>query len=152
MLKRIKNIQTNTKSTKLSLLLGALLSVTMLSSMSYAGGLNNENKAEKVKHDSLMPVIRIEPKYPAEAVDHQLSGSVLLKFDVNSDGSTSNISVITSKPQGVFESAAVKALTQWQYKEHQQGVVSGNLVQLDFMFDDQAEKIHLVEGIRVDNH
>lgn len=43
------------------------------------------------------------------------SGYVQLKFDVDTTGNTENIQVIESQPEGVFDEAAVRALSKWKY-------------------------------------
>ena len=82
------------------------------------------------------PVKRVHPAYPEKAANNEMEGEVVLKFDITENGSTDNISVVKSSPQGVFDKSAVEALKQWKYKPRIQGGVAqrqtGLLVQLDF--------------------
>ncbi|NRB23287.1 energy transducer TonB [Shewanella sp.] len=43
------------------------------------------------------------------------SGYVQLQYDVDSKGKTENIQVIKSQPEGIFDDAAVRALSKWKY-------------------------------------
>lgn len=156
MFERIKHIQSNVKTSKLGLFALMALAVTGVTSMSYAGSVGAETgaKASSTYEQSAYqakPIKRIEPRYPAAAAAEQASGSVLLKFDVDQQGNAINIEVVKSKPEGLFDDSAVDALAQWKYEQHQYGVIADNYVQLDFMFDDKADKTHLIESIRVSN-
>lgn len=57
----------------------------------------------------------VEPVYPKQAFADKLNGSVIMSFTINLDGSISAIVVLESTPAGVFDSASVAALKQWQY-------------------------------------
>ena len=152
MFERIKHIQANVKTSKLGLVALMALAVTGVTSMSYAGSVGTKaSGAYEQSTYQAKPVKRIEPRYPAAAVADQASGSVLLKFDVDQQGNAINIEVVKSKPEGLFDDSAVDALAKWKYEQHQYGVIADNYVQLDFMFDDKADKTHLIESIRVSN-
>ncbi|MBV2130245.1 TonB family protein [Arsukibacterium indicum] len=64
------------------------------------------------------PVIleRAEPRYPVQAASDGVQGFVELQFNVEADGSTSNIQVIEAKPKRVFEQEAIRALARWKYQ------------------------------------
>ncbi|KKO45965.1 hypothetical protein WG68_08150 [Arsukibacterium ikkense] len=82
------------------------------------------------------PVVLIEPRYPIKAVENRIEGLVQLKFNVEPDGSTSDIVVIQAQPEGVFEKEAVRALQQWRYKPTADAAANkGVQVQLNFALD-----------------
>jgi TonB family protein len=93
-------------------------------------------QASKIKINDIPPSKRVEPHYPQIAVDNQLEGSVILRFDINKKGLTDNIEVVQSFPEGVFDISAVEALSQWEYRSSEQPnayqAQSGKFVQLDF--------------------
>ncbi|HEX5418386.1 MAG TPA: M56 family metallopeptidase, partial [Gammaproteobacteria bacterium] len=62
----------------------------------------------------VLPLIRVPPDYPPAALKEHKEGSVQLKFTIAKDGSTDNISVVSST-DSAFEDAAVKAVAQWRY-------------------------------------
>ncbi|MDN4501990.1 M56 family metallopeptidase [Alteromonadaceae bacterium BrNp21-10] len=100
------------------------------------------------------PVLRVEPKYPAIAVQKKWQGSVVLQFDISQTGATENVKVIKSQPENVFDAASIEALSQWQYKPR---IVGGKaqtqrdmLVQLDYQLQQEPASLpSMVEGITV---
>ena len=93
-------------------------------------------QASKIKINDIPPSKRVEPHYPQIAVNNQLEGSVILRFDINKKVLTDNIEVVQSFPEGIFDKSAVEALSQWEYQNDQQlnsnQELSGKFVQLDF--------------------
>ncbi len=71
-------------------------------------------RAEPAPDRRYMPVYKTMPTYPREAQDAKLEGWVLLEFDVNGEGQTTNIKVVESSDQ-VFDQAAVDAVAKFHY-------------------------------------
>jgi protein TonB len=63
----------------------------------------------------LVAMVRVEPVYPARASEKGLNGFVTVRFDVNPDGTVSNVAVVESTHR-VFEKAAVNAAKKFRYK------------------------------------
>ena len=63
-------------------------------------------------------VERVEPKFPPQAIRADIhSGSVTVKFTVETDGSVSNAVVTDAQPRrGVFDDAALRAVLKWKFK------------------------------------
>lgn len=80
-------------------------------------------------HAELSPVKRVEPTYPPEAVRAGTVGFVEVEFTVDASGKVTSVSVVSAKPARTFESAAVKAVKQWQFAP---GGDSRGKVRLDF--------------------
>jgi len=157
MFERIKHIKKNANASKLSLALVSVLSVTLLSGLSYAGNVGSagDSGAKGNNHqqkDDVMPIVRIEPKYPIQAARDNIEGAVVLKFDINLDGKVENISVVKAIPEDTFNKVATTALSQWKYDPKGQ-YHKGLLVQLDFRMgpDSTLDTSHLIEKIRVTN-
>lgn len=150
MIERINQIKMQQQgSSKLALLI-ALAACALISLFSYAG--NHAHNDVKVTHakkgEVIKPVLRYEPIYPKEAASAQIEGSVVLKFDISTTGKVANISIIKSKPEGVFDKSAATALAKWQYQTSNQGA-KNMLVQLDFMLDDHDSSALLPETERI---
>jgi len=66
----------------------------------------------------LIPIVRIEPQFPREALVEGISGYVILSFTVMEDGSVEpgSSKVIESKPPRLFDSAAMRAVARWKFK------------------------------------
>lgn len=61
-------------------------------------------------------VYRVTPAYPAEATQERVPGSVTLGFDIGKDGRARNAKVIHSSPAGVFDAAALAAVSEWLFE------------------------------------
>lgn len=143
MLQRLNQIKHTGSSSMIAK--GALLifAAGMLSSFAIAKQPDGMKKVDKIT-----PIIRIEPKYPTQAVEQSISGSVVLKYDISPTGKTLNVSVVSASPDGVFNKEAKKALKQWEYKPSDSGF-KDLLVQLDFAINDDYKSKDLIEKITV---
>jgi len=130
-----------------------LVSSALLAGVSYAGSQLHQDESTQFSHKKAQvhvnPTHRVEPKYPIKAAKAGTEGSVVLKFDVETDGSVSHVEVVNAKPAYVFDKVSVTALKQWQYQATDK--VSKNLlVQLDFVMDQSSKKPEsLIERIKV---
>jgi bla regulator protein BlaR1 len=102
-------------------LFGAVLSINLASADVTLDG----------KHD-VYPIYRIEPQYPVMAEQNNTQGSVILSFDIESDGSVENVTIVNSEPKPIFDHSAKEALQQWKYETHGKKLLA-QLVQLDFV-------------------
>ncbi len=80
-------------------------------------------------HAELTPVKRVDPVYPPEAARAGTKGFVEVEFTVDANGKVASVSVVNAKPSRTFESAAVKAVKQWQFAP---GADGRGKVRLDF--------------------
>ena len=96
------------------------------------------------KAATVYPTMRIEPKYPAAAIEANQNGFVQLKFDITPSGTVNNVSVIKSSPKGLFDQAAISALKQWQYQSSAKGV-TGSKVQLDFEIEAPSTDVERIK-------
>jgi TonB family protein len=62
----------------------------------------------------VIPLVRIAPDYPPEAVQQGLEGHVVLEFTITAEGATKDISVVESSTP-IFEQAAITAVSRWRY-------------------------------------
>jgi protein TonB len=78
---------------------------------------------------------RVAPRYPETARRQGRTGTVLLRFVVETDGSVSSVQVLESDPVGVFDTSAVRAVQQWTFSPGQrQGRSVRTWVQLPVRF------------------
>ena len=143
MLQRLNQIKNNGNSSLVAKAALLIFAAGMLSSFAIAK--QPEAKAQK---QSISPIMRIEPVYPKQAAEQGISGSVVLKYDIDPAGNTANISVVNAKPEGVFNREAKRALKQWQYKPSNFGF-KDVLVQLDFAIDKHYKSDDLIEKVTV---
>lgn len=75
----------------------------------------------EVAEGTLTRVKGIQVEYPADALRKNVEGWVELEYVVTSDGKVASITVVNSNPTGVFDAAAVRALSRVRYKPVSQG-------------------------------
>ena len=56
------------------------------------------------------------PAYPSKARELGLEGHVVVRYDVMETGAVRNAQVVSSKPAGIFDAAAVRAVTSWVFQ------------------------------------
>jgi TonB family protein len=77
----------------------------------------------------------VKPVYPADAQARGLSGTVELEFTLAPDGKVTDIQVQSAEPRGVFEQAAIDALSQSRYEPVQRdGVAVAQRVRVKLRF------------------
>ena len=74
---------------------------------------------------------------------------MLLKFDVDAQGNTTNIRIVASEPENVFDQVSIDALAQWQYSSEPKMLSRNHMVQLDYLLSAESKPRHLVERIQV---
>lgn len=72
--------------------------------------------ANFVPAGELALVKSVKPIYPDKASLKKIEGWVELDFTVGETGEVKDVAVHATSPPGVFEAAAIKALSQWRYK------------------------------------
>jgi protein TonB len=58
----------------------------------------------------------VERAYPPAALRRNISGSVVVRFTVNSDGTTSGAEIVSADPPGYFESAVTREVGRMRYR------------------------------------
>ena len=64
----------------------------------------------------LVAVSTPQPVYPPEAKRAGTAGQVVISFTVNTDGSVSNIDIVSARPRGVFERNVQSAVRRWKFE------------------------------------
>ena len=66
-----------------------------------------------------VPLVRPAPRYPAEALRNQESGTVLVRVDVGADGVPTAVDVVRSSRSRSLDRAATEAVRQWRFRPAQ---------------------------------
>jgi protein TonB len=86
-----------------------------------------------------IPLVRIEPDYPMRARQRGIEGWVVVGFTITPAGTIKDAKVVQASPPGVFDEAAVRAVSRWKYNPKIEGGVAverpGIMVRLDFKLD-----------------
>lgn len=61
------------------------------------------------------PLLRVQPRYPPEALASETSGALYMMAKFNRLGEIEMVYVLAADPRGVFEDAAIEALLKWTY-------------------------------------
>ncbi|NVK21159.1 MAG: TonB family protein [Kangiellaceae bacterium] len=94
----------------------AVIDILPVESIEFEGFVGLSNQSIISQDRAAIPLFRSQPNYPPTAAQNGTEGWVTLKYDVNSSGQLSNISVVDSQPKRVFDREAVKALKKWKFK------------------------------------
>jgi TonB family protein len=95
-----------------------------------AGAAAALERAQAVATPEVIPESRLQrahfvaPVYPPDALARGLSGSVELEFTVTPSGAVTDIKIQAAEPPGVFEQAAITALSQSRYHPAQRDGVA----------------------------
>lgn len=107
--------------------------------ISGVGGSGDGDGTRKFIGKALTPVSTGRPQCPAYAVDNKIEGYVELLFIVDKDGQVRNPRVFNASPKGIFEAAAVEAVSAWQYSRSDMAGSAREVKQrLDFRLKDCA--------------
>lgn len=58
----------------------------------------------------------LNPRYPAHAAANGIEGYACFIFTIKADGSVADPKVYDSKPEGVFELEATRAISKWKFR------------------------------------
>lgn len=92
-------------------------SMNLATNISGGPFLGNFSSAGDLAGDGeLIPMMRLAPQYPRQALRDGIDGEVTLEITVGPDGSVTSARVKSAKPRGVFESAAVSAAYKGKFR------------------------------------
>lgn len=78
------------------------------------------------------PVSKALPLYPQVAINKEVEGRVRLSITIMPDGTVRDVVVVSARPRGYFEEAAIRAVRTWRYR--QSNVIRTNvIVDIDFV-------------------
>ncbi len=86
------------------------------------------------------PISRTQPKYPAEAMRRNETGTVVVRVEVDTDGTPKDISIARSSRSRSLDRAAMSAVRQWRFRPAQRdgrAVVASVDVPFEFTFQDR---------------
>ena len=86
----------------------------------------------------LEPLIASMPTYPETARQRRVEGYVDVEFTVNAQGSVEQPRVVASQPSGVFDAAALAAVSRWRYPPAQDRAPQTLQQRVDFNLGDAA--------------
>jgi periplasmic protein TonB len=64
----------------------------------------------------VIPIVRIEPQWPREALIQGIEGWVRVEFTIREDGTVADPRVIEAEPRRIFDRAALRAIQRWRFR------------------------------------
>ncbi|MBT8137741.1 MAG: energy transducer TonB [Gammaproteobacteria bacterium] len=75
-----------------------------------------DTEAGNAPDDRPVAIEKAEPEYPKRAYNKCIEGHVLVRFVIATDGTTKDIEVLSSRPERVFDKAAIAAVEKWRFE------------------------------------
>jgi len=69
-----------------------------------------------VSDGEYLPIVVVRPAYPPRAAARGLEGYVVVRYTVTTTGETKDIEVVDSSTTGLFDNAAIEAVSKYRYK------------------------------------
>jgi TonB family protein len=82
-------------------------------------------------------LIEVAPTYPQAALNAGIEGFVEVRFTVSPSGTVLSPEVVESSPAGVFDGAALAAVSRWRYTGNLEGESLTQTERLDFSLADE---------------
>ena len=89
--------------------LGKVLTVAAISALATSSLVTTASAADREIKDATAP------EFPRAAERRGIEGFVVLEYTVLADGKVENPVVVEASPAGIFDSAAIKAVSKWKY-------------------------------------
>jgi protein TonB len=64
----------------------------------------------------VIPLVRMPAQYPSKAKRRNIEGFVKARLEVNAKGTVDSVEIVDSKPRGIFERSAIRALYKYKFK------------------------------------
>lgn len=64
----------------------------------------------------VVPIVRVEPQWPREALIQGIEGWVRVEFTIRPDGTVANPQVVESEPRRMFDRQALRAIQRWRFR------------------------------------
>ena len=111
-------------------------------SVSTGGGpfIGQWSPGDSAAEGDVIPIVRIDPQWPREALLEETEGWVEVEFTILPDGSVEDPVVLQSDPPRLFDRNAVRAILRWKFKPR---IVDGQPVarravqRIDFVLNQQ---------------
>jgi len=91
----------------------------------------------------VIPIVRIDPQWPREALLEGAEGWVEVEFTILPDGSVDDPVILQSEPPRLFDRSAIRAILRWKFKPR---IVNGEAVsrravqRIDFQLNQQQQQ------------
>jgi protein TonB len=86
--------------------------------VSTGGGpyLGNWQENVAAAEGDVIPIVRIDPQWPREALLNGIEGWVKVEFTILADGTVTDPVVLEAEPRRMFDRNALRAILKWKFK------------------------------------
>ena len=70
----------------------------------------------EVSNSGLIPLVKIQPKYPREALKGGKTGFVTVRLTVDEKGRVISATIEEASPPRIFDAAVIQAVLKWKFK------------------------------------
>jgi TonB family protein len=85
------------------------------------------------------PLATAQPVYPRRALTRGIEGWAEVEYTISEAGQVEDVAVVDANPVGIFDRAAIKAISKWQYQPQKVNDKSVRVIQLRHRFQFQVE-------------
>lgn len=97
--------------------------VSLAPQIDTAGAMSGLSLSAGADRD-VVPLVRINPDYPQRALSRGIEGWVQVQFTISETGAVIDPIVVDASPKGIFDDAALKAISRWRYNPKIEGAVA----------------------------
>ncbi|MEX2499848.1 MAG: energy transducer TonB [Wenzhouxiangellaceae bacterium] len=73
-------------------------------------------KPDQAAEGDVVPLVRVNPQYPQDALRDQIEGYVTIQFTITETGMVRDPRVIDAQPARIFNKEAIRAIQRWKFK------------------------------------
>lgn len=74
------------------------------------------NPGDQAAEGDVIPIVKIDPQWPREALLNGIEGFVEVEFTITPDGSVADVEVLNAEPRRLFVRDAIRAVLKWKFK------------------------------------
>ena len=78
--------------------------------------LGNWQENMSAAEGDVIPIVRIDPQWPREALLNGIEGWVKVEFTILADGTVTDPVVLEAEPRRMFDRNALRAILKWKFK------------------------------------
>jgi protein TonB len=82
----------------------------------YLGAWRGPARAGPNQDGDVIPIVRIAPQYPRQALLEGIEGWVRIEFVINPDGTVADPNIMEAEPPRIFNTSALRAILRWKFK------------------------------------
>ena len=97
----------------------------------------------------VVPIVRIEPQYPREALIRGIEGWVRVEFMILEDGSVDDVMVVEAQPARIFDRPTIRAVQRWKFRpryEDGRAVRRRGAQTIEFRLDEETPALSALSG------